>query len=446
MIEATLHEHSLTTRDLLRQQVISAKKFPFVAAAPLSASVSPTAWLRVQSEPQKVLWSSRGNTATVCGAGAASTVEADPGMPAASVFDACREILDGNEQLLFYGGFAFRRDQSMATGPWQSFGSAKFWLPRATYDGSVVRVVVLNAKDRDRASEFLDKLRWNVESPASQIPAAKRRQDLPQLEDWERSIDKALDLFQQEVLEKIVLARKASFEFSEALCPISLCERLAAATHACYHFCFQIDGRNAFLGATPECLFKRNGRILSSEVVAGTRRRDTDVREDRRLADELLASTKDQLEHDIVRKSIRQRLHAHVESLQVDSQASILKLAKKQHLFSRVSGKLKPNVNDGCLIERLHPTPAVGGYPTENALAEIDRLEPFDRGWYAGPVGYIGTNDAEFAVAIRSGLVGGRQLSLYSGAGIVPGSTAQLEWEEIEHKIGDFLDIIQHAG
>ena len=87
----------------------------------------------------------------------------------------------------------------------------------------------------------------------------------------------------------------------------------------------------------------------------------------------------------------------------------------------------------------------MGGYPTENALAEIERLESFPRGWYAGPIGWVGADSAEFAVAIRSGLVRSRQLSLYSGAGIVPGSTAESEWEEIEHKIGDFLEILQNA-
>ena len=115
------------------------------------------------------------------------------------------------------------------------------------------------------------------------------------------------------------------------------------------------------------------------------------------------------------------------------------------HLFSRVVGQLKDGVGDGQLIKRLHPTPAVGGYPTENALAEIERLEPFERGWYAGPVGWVSAEAAEFAVAIRSGMLERNSLSLYSGAGIVPGSTPQLEWEEIEHKIGDFLEIIQNA-
>ena len=170
----------------------------------------------------------------------------------------------------------------------------------------------------------------------------------------------------------------------------------------------------------------------------GTRPRGTTSGEDQRLAYELLTSDKDQLEHDIVRKSIRQKLHKFVERLDVDSHASVLRLANKQHLCSQVKGVLKRDVGEVDLLQRLHPTPAVGGYPTENALPEIARLEPFDRGWYAAPIGWIGLDDAEFVVGIRSGLVDGKTLSLYSGAGIVKGSDPEQEWLEVDNKIRGF--------
>ncbi|MFT5241628.1 MAG: menaquinone-specific isochorismate synthase, partial [Kiritimatiellia bacterium] len=95
-----------------------------------------------------------------------------------------------------------------------------------------------------------------------------------------------------------------------------------------------------------------------------------------------------------------------------------------------------------CLIAALHPTPAVGGTPSADAVARIAELEPFGRGWYAGPVGWISADAAEMAVAIRSALVTQNQLSLFSGAGIVEGSTAESEWLEIENKIADFINII----
>ncbi|MEZ4744549.1 MAG: chorismate-binding protein [Calditrichia bacterium] len=87
----------------------------------------------------------------------------------------------------------------------------------------------------------------------------------------------------------------------------------------------------------------------------------------------------------------------------------------------------------------LHPTPAVGGYPKDLALPKISELEPFDRGWYAGPIGWFSKNAAEFAVAIRSGMVYHNKLLLYAGAGIVPGSEPEKEWDELENKISNFM-------
>jgi menaquinone-specific isochorismate synthase len=115
-----------------------------------------------------------------------------------------------------------------------------------------------------------------------------------------------------------------------------------------------------------------------------------------------------------------------------------MKLARGRHLRSKVHGTLREGVTDAVLLDALHPTPAVGGHPRDEALEEIRALETFDRGWYAGPVGWIGAEDSEFAVGIRSGLVRGGTLALFSGAGIVAGSVPDEEWAEIEQKIGDF--------
>ena len=93
------------------------------------------------------------------------------------------------------------------------------------------------------------------------------------------------------------------------------------------------------------------------------------------------------------------------------------------------------------LLESFHPTPAVAGYPVDKALAAIGQQEPFDRGWYAGPVGYIGRESTEFAVAIRCGLVEAERLSLYAGAGLVKGSDCEAEWNEIENKISNFIKV-----
>lgn len=121
---------------------------------------------------------------------------------------------------------------------------------------------------------------------------------------------------------------------------------------------------------------------------------------------------------------------------------TLLRLHKVQHLYTPCNGILFDEVSDAEILPMLHPTPAVGGYPREQALTVIEKIEPFQRGWYAAPVGWVGHDTTEFAVAIRSGLVENNQLSLFSGAGIVEGSKPEKEWQEIENKIGSFLQVI----
>ena len=191
----------------------------------------------------------------------------------------------------------------------------------------------------------------------------------------------------------------------------------------------------------------RPRRALETEAVAGTRPRAAHDSDDDRLLDELLASSKDQREHAFVREAIVARLRPLTVDMDVDDQASAMTLARGRHLYTGIRATLRPETTPLDVLVALHPTPAVGGTPRSESLAAIAALEPFDRGLYAGPIGWIGRDAngldvAEFAVGIRSGLVDGRSLSLYSGAGIVEGSEAASEWAEVEHKIGDFARVL----
>ncbi|MBW2108900.1 MAG: chorismate-binding protein, partial [Deltaproteobacteria bacterium] len=128
-----------------------------------------------------------------------------------------------------------------------------------------------------------------------------------------------------------------------------------------------------------------------------------------------------------------------------DEHPGVLKLSRCRHLITRFKGKLKNGVGDAQLLESLHPTPAVGGVPRDRALRDIALIEPFDRGWYAGPVGWISKSAAQFVVGIRSGLTEGRRLHLFSGAGIVRGSVPEAEWKELEDKISDFVGLFSET-
>ena len=423
-------EQQLSELDLDRVQ------FP-VAISVDAPQLDPWSWLSVNRTLTPVAWSDRDSGKLLVAVGIAASVVAKPNQCFSETVALCREILGADEQLRFFGGFSFD-----GTDAWPAFGAGKFVLPGLQFTEETLTLVVVSQSDVAQARLDLQRVCCEAEPLKASFSLPKSRTDSPNIAGWQSKIDEALSLIRSEVIEKIVLSRQAKMMFSDPLNPVALANRLQAATHDCFVFCFGFGDRDAFVGATPERLFLRQESQLLSEVVAGTRMRGKDAAEDERLAVELLTSDKDQREHDIVRKSIRQRLHKFVNHLQVDTQASILRLARKQHLRSGVQGTLKATVDDGMLLKRLHPTPAVGGYPTENALPEIARIEPFNRGWYAAPVGWIGANSAQFAVAIRSGLVQGNSLSLFSGAGIVRGSDPLEEWQEVENKIQDFVSVL----
>jgi len=162
---------------------------------------------------------------------------------------------------------------------------------------------------------------------------------------------------------------------------------------------------------------------------------------DKALGEQLLRSEKDLREHQYVATHVEKRLRHLCETGIHKGDLSLLQLATVQHLITHFDGMLASDVSDADVLAAMHPTPAVGGYPVDRAVKKIDELEPFDRGWYAGPVGWIGHDAAEFAVAIRSGLVTGDRLHLFGGAGIVNGSTAESEWREIENKLNSFTKV-----
>lgn len=253
-------------------------------------------------------------------------------------------------------------------------------------------------------------------------------------------IQEALEMIRNgHPLEKVVLARKVEFSFTEAFDKFLLFKLLREATPNCFHFYFQVQDAYAFLGAPPERLYRRNGRAIFSEAVAGTGMRDDINAKDIELGHRLLLSDKDQHEHAFVRRSIEQVFRAICTNISMDKAPSLMNLNIGRHLRSKFHGMLRPSISDIDILQALPPTSAVGGHPKKEAMETIRQLESFDRGWYAGPIGWMSNEAAEFAVAIRSGLATDRKLALYSGAGIVEGSKPVDEWQEIEQKIGDFI-------
>jgi len=419
--------------------------------------VRPFRWLRSQSYFPRLYWSGRGEVSGIAAVGVADVHHGDALEGVGELPKRLAALLTGEPQVRYYGGIRFDPLQE-PDAEWLAFGAYRFILPRfELHAGPLEATLVCNLvlpRDAERHAEILEQIEslslpQNARDDA--IPAPVSRTDHPHKDGWRRNVEQALAAFSEGRLGKVVLARRAQFGFPRDLDATLVAERLGELTPDCFHFYAEPEEGTAFVSASPERVFRRRGRDIESEVVAGTRPRGASEADDAELRDELLGSEKDKAEHTYVRMGIRETLEPLCDDLEIEEGVSEMKLASRRHLVSRVSGTLGEGVTDADVLRALHPTPAVGGYPREKALEEIRVLEPFDRGWYAGAVGWIGTDAAEFAVGIRSGLVRGDKLALFSGAGIVAGSTPEDEWAEIEQKISDFtrmfgLDPGRHAA
>ncbi|MFM1822502.1 MAG: hypothetical protein RI967_768, partial [Planctomycetota bacterium] len=266
-------------------------------------------------------------------------------------------------------------------------------------------------------------------------PALVREADAIDEAAWTRAVEASLARIRAGELRKIVLARPRRYAASSALDPVGVLARVASRETRGFRFLVEVGAGRAFLGVTPERLFSRQGRMVRSEAVAGTRPRGVDGVADRLLGESLLASAKDRREQTLVVERVREALAACATTLRIDPEPRLLRLAYVQHLSTRLVGELRAGVGDLDLVRALHPTPAVAGAPVADAVAILRALEPFDRGLYAGPVGVVSADGAEVAVAIRSARIEGDALVAFAGAGIVDGSDPAEEWRETGHKL-----------
>ncbi len=421
-----------------------------VPAAPADA----LAWLAVQSAAvaPRHAWADRDDAEQRAAVGSALTIDADSLGDVAAV-EHLAALLPAGARL--YGTVRF--DAALAPAPeWAAFGRVRFVLPRAEL---VVRerraVLAVNVAPGERlAAALADVARLvpHTDAAPAALPYVQTRTDRPGKAGWTTAVRAALADFASGALDKVVLARRADLTFDAPVDAVALLRRLAPAAPRCFHILADAGDGSAFVSATPERLFRietdaQGVRHLATEAVAGTRPRAADDAADDALLGELMDSDKDRREHAFVRDAIAERLAPLATSVSIDAHAGAMTLARGRHIRTGIAATLTPAASVLDVLRALHPTPAVGGTPREAARLAIAAAEPFDRGLYAGAVGWIGRDAegreaAEFAVGIRSALVRGRRVSLYSGAGIVAGSTPEAEWAEIEGKLADFARVL----
>jgi isochorismate synthase len=284
--------------------------------------------------------------------------------------------------------------------------------------------------------------------PAPEPVGGWRLTPVPAPEAYAAAVDRLVDHLRAPGLDKVVLARALDVEAGHELDLRGMTLRLAA--HDPHAFTFAVDlaepGRapRVLLGASPELLVARRGDVVRAQPLAGSAPRSGQIELDRHRADRLLRSEKDRHEHALVVDAVAAALAPLCDQLDVPPQPSIVRTRSMMHLGTAVTGRLAdPRTTSLELALALHPTPAVCGSPAGPAAALIDALEPFDRELYAGGVGWQDAGgDGEWAVTIRCAIAAGRSLRLFSGAGVVAGSTGAAELAETTAKLDTFLSVL----
>jgi salicylate biosynthesis isochorismate synthase/menaquinone-specific isochorismate synthase len=346
---------------------------------------------------------------------------------------------------LWVGGFAFAPDGGR-TPEWGSFPPGLLVLPELTLvregdKASATATVV--CRPGDDVDGLAERLRARL--------AALRHDPMPIVDpdpvggyelnsvrppgEFAQAVREAARRVASGEVRKLVLAREVTLSADTPFKPAAVFAGLRGAYPSCYCFCVGTPDA-AFVGASPELLVRRSGAVVSTVALAGSTRRSADPAVDDHLGERLRQSAKDLTEHGIVVKTIERSLEPHSVWVTAAEEPSLVKVANIQHLATPIRAQLAQPRSAIELAGALHPTSAVGGEPWDRARTLVPALERLDRGWYAGPVGWMdATEDGEFCVALRCALLDGRTAHCYAGGGIVADSDPEAELAETEVKL-----------
>lgn len=363
-----------------------------------------------------------------------------------SSLEPCSAVEAGAPEPRVVGGFAFESGRA-SQPPWDSFGEGQLVLPRLTYTRREARAwLTLVAAPHELASaaeraRFLKEAAELV-AAASHAPEqdgapgpfelAERSAD-----EWREQIAQVKAAIATGAFQKVVLARRVLVRFARELSAARVLSRLRESSPHAPRFAFRVGGAT-FIGSPPERLLAKTGLHIETEAVAGTL-----PASDPGAVEQLMSDAKLLAEHAPVVRDLVERLRPVAELQPLPERPIPHRARHVLHLKTPISATLRGPERALALLARIHPTPAVGGYPTRPALRFIAEHEPDERGWYAGPIGWIDSHDnAEFAVALRSGVIAGKLAHLYVGAGIVSGSDSESELAETGWKLKVLLSAL----
>jgi isochorismate synthase len=371
---------------------------------------------------------------------------------------AARVIHSGSDDLpagagpAFVGGFAFEEEGGRESH-WSSLPPALLVLPElALWRRGTEAYLTLTSAAEPGADprRLLGAARArlaSIEAAAlpppdpGPIPGARVRSRL-EPSHYEDAVAEAVRRIRDGGAEKIVLSREVLAEAESAYDPAVVFGALRELFPSCFCFCCGTP-EAAFIGASPELLIRRAGAVAATVALAGSTRRSADPAVDDHLGESMLRSAKDREEHAIVASRIKRALAPLSVWVDAESEPVVAKVANIQHLATPIRAQLAESRSAVELVGALHPTPAVGGEPRRSALEAIAELEGMDRGWFAGPIGWMdAAEDGEFCVALRSALLRDRTAHLYAGAGIVADSHPAAELAETELKLDAMLPLL----
>src|SRR4051794_4115572 len=370
---------------------------------------------------------------------AASQAEGSDGLPAGA-------------GAVWVGGFAFA-DHGAQSPTWSSFPPALMVMPELSIcrvggeTHLTVNAVGGSSVDTDAALQRARARLAGLRAGALPMldPQQVGRIEIESVRtpgEFESAVGAAVERIRGGGFEKVVLAREVLLRAPGAYDPGAVFGALRELFPACFCFCCG-TAEAAFIGASPELLVRRSGAGVSTVALAGSARRSSDPSVDGHLGERLLQSAKDRGEHAIVVRRIVRSLRRHAVWVEEAPEPGLVKVANIQHLATPIHAQLAEPHSAIELAGLLHPTPAVGGEPWPAAAALIDELEEMDRGWYAGPVGWMdATEDGEFCVALRSALLRDREAHLFAGNGMVADSDPADELAETEVKLGAMLPLL----
>ncbi|MSR28474.1 MAG: isochorismate synthase [Phycisphaerales bacterium] len=411
--------------------------------------VDPLVWLAAQTRGERVFFKNREGSLMIAGAGKCFSSARLSDHAVASCLSSeshdFPETGQPSEPLFFvvnwFDPTTVRREPSR----WLGFSPVRVVLPRVEIRRTRETILAVHVCDDEAlALDALSRL-----APASMIPAVPHGFQMTADGDpsrWVDSIDAALEAIEHGSYDKVVLARTRQYGALEPIDPCGVLAALRAEEPAAFHILIEQSPSRAFVGASPERLYKRKGALVHSEAVAGTCTRGPDGVSDERLAARLLCSEKNLREHDFVVRRIEAALSPLMVTLTREASPRIMRLRHVQHLLTGIIGHLRDGACDQTILDALHPTPAVCGWPLAASREFIRDHEPFARGLYAGVVGVVSASRSDFTVAIRSAVIDGATLTAFAGAGVVRGSEADAEWLETARKLESFEGIARRAA